>query len=585
MIRRWQRVALAVLVSAGVVSPMLSQAAAQGSLRPELRLTGVPLLDDARRAQRQFEEFRVEHLLPYTGKGGGGTNCDEHVGRFCYWYDENAPPPPPESPSIKAERARLLALLDSVAARYPQDDWTAGQRVRYLQEDGQTGAELTAALACRGDPWWCSALVGYAYHDARSFLQSDSAYSAALSQMSKRQSCDWSDIGILLDEYTNRIYRRLVCGSPERAKYETRMWQLAKPLYALAGMDTRTEFLSRMTETHMLMEATSAYSFGFDIDERELLLRYGGVRAWAQGPRVPGSGERSVIGMELEPAYQFLPPATLGNSPAMSDSADWENGFPPVHARYAPAYARRIKALEHQSAMFRRGDSSLVVVAYDATATPLGKGKPHQIAVTLMRADSLQPVVTRLSNAPMRGVVMAKGPWAQLLMSAEFTAAGVDTAARARYGIRPPFALGARVTLSDMLFFTPYDGVPLTLDEAAPHMMSSIKVSRDRDLGIYFETYGTNPDGETLTVTVTVAREEAEPGFVRRRLQAMKLSNEASPVLLTFTDQSTRGARMTQRGAYLNIKTLKKGAYVVQLEVSVNGQYIVTSEKSIEVIN
>ena len=38
--------------------------------------------------------------------------------------------------------------------------------------------------------------------------------------------------------------------------------------------------------------------------------------------------------------------------------------------------------------------------------------------------------------------------------------------------------------------------MPRTLEEAAPHMKSSIKVSRDQELGIYFESYGTNPAGE-----------------------------------------------------------------------------------------
>jgi hypothetical protein len=205
------------------------------------------------------------------------------------------------------------------------------------------------------------------------------------------------------------------------------------------------------------------------------------------------------------------------------------------------------------------------------------------MAVTLARADSLQPVTTRLDSAPVRGVMLAKGPYAQMIMSAEYTAAGVDTAVRARYGIRPPYAQGARVTLSEILFFERYDGVPTTLEEAAKHALPSIKVRRDQELGMFFESYGTNPAGEKMKITVTVAREEDEPGFVRRRLNAIGLSKEAQPTLLTFEDQSRLNERMTPRGAYVKINTLKKGAYIIQIQVEVNGQYVVTSEKSIEV--
>jgi hypothetical protein len=45
------------------------------------------------RAQARFETFRRANL-PYS-RGGGSDRCQERVGRFCYWYDEegdNAPP-------------------------------------------------------------------------------------------------------------------------------------------------------------------------------------------------------------------------------------------------------------------------------------------------------------------------------------------------------------------------------------------------------------------------------------------------------------------------------------------------------------
>lgn len=551
-------------------------------------MTGVELLDSARRAQRAFELFRRYNLPRYDATGSNGPqSADEMqvVGRFTYWYDTTADPPPPEPKAIADERAKLISLLDSAATRYPSDDWVIGQRVRYLEESRRVDDEVAAALACRGSPWWCGILAGFAYHDARQYTRADSAFQAGLSQMSPRMRCDFTDIGILLDDYTGRTYRRTPCGSPERERYETRMWTLAKPLYAKPGLDTRTEYYSRMTMTYLLQNAISVHMFGFDVDERELLLRYGWPRSWSQSGSQRNPITVSVTGHEPSPSYQFLPPAVLHNSPATSDSIDWEIGVKPVHARYAPAYARRIRALPHQSALFRRGDSALAVVAWDATAIRLGGTGRTEMAIILARADSLKPVVTRIPDAPLRGAAMAKGPWGQLVMSAELTRPDADTAARARYGLRPPYAIGARVTLSEMLFFDQYDGLPQTLEEAVPHARTSIRMRNDQQLGVYFESYGTNPAGEVLKVTLTVAREADEPGFMRRRIQAIGVSPQATPVKLTHEDLSARGQTFTPRAFYLDVTQLKKGAYIVQLEVEVAGQYRVFSERVLEIVD
>ncbi|HYV97079.1 MAG TPA: hypothetical protein VE967_06475 [Gemmatimonadaceae bacterium] len=565
--------------------------------------TGVLLLDEARREQRLFEEFRRDHLPLFNGKGlGGAKNVKDRdvVGKFQYWYDESEPPPPPEPASIKQQRERLIGILDTAAKAYPEDDWTNGQLIRYLSEAERTADEITAALRCRAQSWWCSALLGFAYHDHRDFVKADTAFAQALRKMPQRLRCDWTDISVLLDEYTVRAYHRTECGSQERLAYETRLWWLAKPLYSLPGMDTRTEYYSRMTMVRMLEDAPSPHMFGFDIDERELLLRYGWARAWSMEPgrgQVPLFGQRgrgddpgapdgsTIISHEPSPSYQFLMPAL--NSPAMSDSIDWETGVPPVHARYAPMYARKIGALQHQSALFHRGDSSLVVLAWDASGSLLGNSSDRTMALVLARADSLQPAITKVEHAPVKGSMFAKGPWTQLLMSAELTAKGIDTAMRARYGLRPPWGLGARVTLSEMLFFEPYenDKLPNTVEEAAQHAMSSVKIRSTQKLGVFFESYGTNPKGEKLKLTFTVGSDEDPPGRVKRGMRVLGLSAKANPIRVTVEDPSLLNSAMTPRAAYIDIHTLKPGYYKVQLEVEVLGQqYTVSTERALEIV-
>jgi len=553
-------------------------------MRPPIALTGVPVLDEARRAQAQFEEFRRLNLPMYVGRTPSGASCDEQVGRFCYWYDERLPPPPPEPASIANARATLVAKLDAAATAYPSDDWTSGQRVRYLVESGRGRDALAAARACAGDTWWCEALLGFALHESRNFVSADSSFARALAAMPERMRCDWEDIGLLLDAGARMTYRRFGCGTPERARYAERLWWLAKPLYASPGLDTRTEWYARMTMVRMLEDAPSAHQFGFDIDERELLLRYGWPRAWSTSGR-DRMGIVSIIGHEPSPAYQYLPSAALANSPAMSDSTGWEDGVPPIQARYAPLHAQRLHPLVHQSAMFKRGDSALVVLAWDAGPTPAVHDTPRELAVVLARSDSLTPVIRRVPNAPLRGVVTATSRWGAMLMSAELIAPEATTAARARYGLRPPYAVGARVTLSEMLFFREHDDLPDDLEDVLEHALASIKVSRSQKLGVYFETYGANPAGEMLKVTMTVAREEDEPGFLRRRAQALRLSREATPVSVTVEDLSARNRPYSPRAVYLDVTALRKGAYIVQLEVDVAGQYVVRSERALEIID
>src|SRR5688500_6165443 len=48
----------------------------------------VTVLSAARKAQATFERVRRAHL-PRTWTSGAGSRCDETIGRFCYWDDDD----------------------------------------------------------------------------------------------------------------------------------------------------------------------------------------------------------------------------------------------------------------------------------------------------------------------------------------------------------------------------------------------------------------------------------------------------------------------------------------------------------------
>src|SRR6266542_5112000 len=103
------------------------------------------VLGFARDAQADFELTRRHNLPRDWGHSGG--DCDERIGRFCFWFEGDATAPAPEEPRrIGEARNRVVHQLDSAAALLPGDEWIAGQRVRYLVEAGRTADRKSTRL-------------------------------------------------------------------------------------------------------------------------------------------------------------------------------------------------------------------------------------------------------------------------------------------------------------------------------------------------------------------------------------------------------------------------------------------------------
>jgi hypothetical protein len=531
-------------------------------------------VDAGRRAQQEFENFRRKHLP--NANVGRPSNCDENVGRFCYWYNEKQVIPA-EPKAIADMRLQYLATLDSLDKLAPGSRFITGQRVRYLDEAGRHQAALDVAHACTVGGWWCDVLVGFAEHEIGNYTAAGKAFEAGISKMLPRDQCAWHDVSLLIDDDARQQYRRYPCGDPQRTAFENRVWFLGRTLYSMPGNDTRTEWYARMTMAELLKDAPSQYQFGFDADERELMLRFGWERSWAMT-------HDGITGEEAMPAYRMIPAGFVIDEPSLSDSANWRLQLPPVIARYSPPYATVLKPLEHQKAVFHRGDSAFVVLAYDSRTMPELAGVPIRAALVVTPGTAPVAYGTSVANAPTVGVLTAKAPWGPLLMSAEVSAPEHHAVARARYGIRPPFAVATRVTLSDLLFYKPYGTFPVTAEEAAPHAVPTERLRADEKLGVFWESYGTDPAGEKMSISLTVVKEVEEAGFLRRKAEALKLVRQATPVSVSVEDMSARGATTSPRAIELDISTLKKGAYIVQLEITVAGQFTVRADHRIEII-
>lgn len=633
------------------------------------------VIDSARTAQVKFEVFRHFHL-PHTSSRRP-PNCDERVGKMCYWYMEGAVPPK-ELVEVGEQRARLLAALDSLGRLAPTSLWIVEARVRYYAESERYDDALKAARECKGEGagggWRCEVLVGFALHLRGDFVEAEKVYDSAVSHMAPAESCSWRDISLLLDEVARAQYRAFRCGDPKREAWAARTWFLARTLYSGKGNDSRTEYFARMTMVQMLQDALGPYQHDFNEDEREVLLRFGWARSWAaeyvlpfsvsmgdtsiiprsgtggtmigakgkgkggttvgsyppgvkipenipplitrppdiqKGPLPGGAGGApdnrptlprlplpqigprdddgiSVVGMEPMPAYRYIPAGFVLNDPPQSDSAAWRLQLAPVIARYAPAYAKSLVTLEHQKAVFKRGDSALVVMAYETRGNAPVEGAKLRagLVVTAGGAEPRDYKAT-VDSAAASGVLTVRAPWGPLLMSAEVTAPERKAVARARYGVGPERGPKARVILSDLLFYKPNGTIPISVEEVAPTALRTERVRAKEKLGVYWEAYGTDGGGEKVHVALVVMREAPGPderGFFRRMGSAMQGGRNATPVSVSVDDVSARGSSISTRAIELDISTLTKGSYVVQLEITVVGQPTLRAEHRIEVV-
>ena len=112
-------------------------------------------------------------------------------------------------------------------------------------------------------------------------------------------------------------------------------------------------------------------------------------------PRYGGSFEQVVVGHQETPGFHFVPAAAALAEPYAARAAHWRLRDPAPRERYAPAYADSFVALPHQAAAFRRGESTLVVSAYDVSADPGFRGRPVEIALVVSPDPHTPPAIHR----------------------------------------------------------------------------------------------------------------------------------------------------------------------------------------------
>ena len=578
-------VSFAALVQAAPTQ-VVAASRADAPLASSSRVDSVRALRAARRAQESFETTR--RLSLPREYGIGSHHCDVRVGRWCVWNDEsNDRKAPPEAQRTVEARAQLLARLDTLSARIPGDEWIAAQRVRYLIEAKRFGDAVRAADRCTdaGSEYRCRAYAGVALHDSGAVAAADSAFTAAMAAMPDSVRCKWADISLLIDDAIVDRYHAADCNA--RREIETEFWRLTTPLY-LRDNDFRNEFLARVTRTDMARDSRTPMGSPNEPAFRETALRYG-YDTWfvRDDPPAGSMAEAPIAGYrEGGSGFNFVPDYAVFMSPSTLATDDWELKLRAARTIYAPAYARHFRSLaRRQVALFKRGDSALVVAAYDVGDDTLFARAPIEAGLFTAPIDSMRVGAPRgfvQPNASPRGVLTATAPWHPMVLSLELLDSASRSAARTRYAVTPAAARG-RISISDLLIFASpgSDAQVRSLDAVLPLAMHDDHVSAAQPVGVFWEAYGLRSEGENVDVALQIDR--VKEGWRRRAAERLHLASPFSPVKVQWQEMPDGADRIASRAMTLDLSRLEPGRYEIRLTLTAKDELAAVATREIVV--
>ena len=530
-------------------------------------------LSRARSAQASFERSR-RALLPFGSSTGG--RCDVRLGRYCWWYDESMPNFPPESEVIGRRRAELLAELDRLGSRYPGNDWLSGMRVHYRVDGRDLVGADSVARACRATGWWCGALAGYAAHARGDARLADSGFASAIAAMPAAAACAWRSIEPLLADDERDAYEHRSCDA--RVELERRYWLLSRPQLTSTANEWQNDFNARRVLVWLGERAATPHLLTWGNDAAELVLRYGWPTSWS---RVVTSGvagsDPSIVGHDPSPSFAFAPVRWLADSTTPLPAEAWQLSAPRAEARYAPRLVHRVAGVAAQIARFRRGDSVLVVAAYSTVDNSL------LAPVAMLGAAGLDGAVRLSAPDSARSgrarVTLASAPYIAGVEVADTT---TRTLARMRMGFVPA-ADSARLSLSDLLLYRAGEEPATSLDSALSRAIPGDTVARNRQLGLFWETYGLAAGGESVDLAVSVER--VDHSWIRSARQRLGLTPADTPIRIRWTDARPPADRAAAHAVALDLANLDSGRYRVTLTLTPLGGTAVSAAREIALID
>jgi hypothetical protein len=298
---------------------------------------------------------------------------------------------------------------------------------------------------------------------------------------------------------------------------------------------------------------------------RELIIRYGWAERWTVLPSaISAYTERLYVAHEREPNFHFFPALSyelpLG---AYGDSA-WNLADDRPHESYAPEEITAFEPLEPQVSRFRRGDSTLVVAAFDVSSDSLLSAAPVRSALIIAPDDTARFSLAVIDSAATRDVISIVTVTRPMLVGLELLTPDRHTAGRWRSALTPIMFDSTVPALSDLLLFDATDSLATDLNGAMATALGTRFLSQDRKVGVYWETYGSSRKDSALSITLSVV--PLSTGFLTRAMQALGIVHRREPVNIRWTESGTGGVTAAQSMVF-DLSKVPRGRYELRLEV------------------
>ena len=534
--------------------------------------------------------------------------------------------PPSDRAGVRKDREALIRKLEVAHAQFPDDDWIAGQRVRFVYDQRSPSRTVEAARACNGNRAWCAGLLALAMEQAGEIRAAQEGYQSVDSLMLPASPdtaglCIESEVLLLLNTNDRDTIRRAPC---ERQRtLVQQLWWLADPLWSVAGNERYVAHESRRLSATLraINDRDERYIWarlGGGEAMRELLVRYG----WPGYTYWPGIKFEDEINLYLENATTrnvYMPHTAVEYSsdrtaliPAMAAIVDpfsltlshWNLNLPPGTSpdawwpqEHMMLFTKLTPLPNGQDIKWRRDSAVFYQIAVDDPLRNLDTAGTGPSLAALMGGASAITTRALANSAVGIGNTLRLGGYIKstpIVLSAEILPRTLkERAMRLRFGLHPPPTLREmlvnEVALSDPLFLRMPNrelAVPTDQPSVLRYMAGGLTFTRIEPLAVYWESYGFAP-GDSVQVTLKVRRND-EVNVARRLASSIGIASALrDSITVQWTEPDARHASVVLTGSKpvvgrsvaLDLTALPPGRYVLTVEMRRGANTSATSER------
>lgn len=535
--------------------------------------------------------------------------------------------PPANREPLRREREILITTLANAQAKYPRDEWIAGQRMRFVIDQRSPLRSLEVARECQASARFCAQLLGLALEQNKKIADAEAAFrmAEALETVNPNApSCISPETLLLLAPSDRSTVLSASCDL--QRDFVKRLWWLSDPLWSVAGNERFLVHASRRFHGSLraVLDRDERYTWarlGGGEAFRELIVRYG----WPGYTYWPGVQLEEEINKVREnparPRFLFPPYTAVEYS---SDRTALVPAFPAIQQPFNSMpehWDLRIKdpgsidtwwPQEHmmlwmqlhplpsgQPVQWRRDSTIMFGLIVDNPLFALdtaGRG-PSQAALVGSTGSHDLRLLSR-TTVEEGQTLRLQGEFTSqpLVLSAEVHARTQrEPAHRLRFGLTPVPSLhtmkAGEVAISQPVFMTVASrdaALPNNADAASLFMTGRVEFNRTENLALFWESYGFSPD-DSVRFQLRVSRAD-DVNLLRRLGAAIGVaSGLRDSVSITWSERDARsgGASILAiskpvigRSVALDLKALPAGVYSVSIEMRDKNGAVARNERT-----